>query len=260
MLSLAKIKALSTSGAYGGQRLLTSLSEVTSLSGSLFLSDLENWQGVGDELTIAEVDEIKAIVAGIEYDNMVESGGGVSDYVKIGEAEATADVAELAIDSIDSGDWIMWKLVIRNMLSNYVGNWVDSCELECNDLASNPTYTSYGELNYFLSTTKLQNVFNHPAAVLYYASAANVSGNGVYGHAVVDIFNPVSPGWKSTSYTSAQSGTAAIQSARNTGTNGIFIVGDLTKLLIRPNAGTLWLVGGMNEPPTLNMELYGIRG
>lgn len=65
---LPTISTLAASGAYGGYRLLSANSEVVLEAALAYAASLYSWQGASDELTTAEIDTIKALIAQAQYE------------------------------------------------------------------------------------------------------------------------------------------------------------------------------------------------
>jgi len=77
-LNLAELQSMIALGGYGGRGNNTPSTALLGLSAALFLSDLDIWQGAGDALTDAEIDDIEELVAQLEYDLMVEGDSPVN--------------------------------------------------------------------------------------------------------------------------------------------------------------------------------------
>lgn len=257
-LDLANINALADSGAYGGNRSLSPTTAATILCSALWMSDPENWQGAGYELTVDEIDEIEALVAELQYETMTEEEGTVGNFIKIAETIVTADSAEVYVDDFLSGDYIAFKLIIQGMLSNYASNWPDHVEVEFNDVQSNGAYASYGRFFYNAAPVNYENILNYPANLLYWGAAAAQQSTGIWGHTEMTIFMPEVTGWKAFNAVSTQGGYVANKLSAIIGTGSIIIVGALTKILVRPYYGTSFLAGGANEPSEMRMTLYGL--
>lgn len=82
-LNLPALQALIDLGGYGGRGNNNPSSAVLGLSAALFLSDLSIWQGAGDTLTDAEIDDIEELIAQLENDLMVTDDMYPQDRVKV---------------------------------------------------------------------------------------------------------------------------------------------------------------------------------
>jgi len=81
-LLLAELEAMAANGGYAGMVALSNFSAVMLLSASRgWLENLYNWQGVGYELSDAEIDTIKAYVAEMEREIMTNMIGVIFPYV-----------------------------------------------------------------------------------------------------------------------------------------------------------------------------------
>jgi len=80
---LATILALADGGGYGGGRTLTPNSAALLLCSAAYFLDYNRWQGAEFELTDDEIDTIDALVAQLELDLQVASGGGTMECVKV---------------------------------------------------------------------------------------------------------------------------------------------------------------------------------
>jgi len=258
-LDLANITALADSGAYGGNRSLSPTSAAIILCAALWMSELDNWQGAGSELTENEIDEIEEFVAELQYEVMTESEGAMGDLIKIAETVVTTDNAEVYVDDFLSGDYIAFKLIVQGMLSNYASNWPDHVEVEYNDIQSNGAYTSYGRFFYNGTPINYQNLLDYPANLLYWASAAAQQDSGIWGHFELTVFMPQIVGQKTYSSVSVQAGFTGTKISNTVGSGGIYIAQPLTKILVRPLYGTSFLAGGGGEPPEMRMTLYGMK-
>ena len=258
-LDLTNINALAASGAYGGNRSLCATSAVTVLCSALWMSNLDNWQGAGSELTEDEIDEIEALVAELQYETMTDEEEAMGDLIKIAETVVTTDSAEVYVDDFTAGDYIAFKLIVQGMLSNYASNWPDHVEVEYNDAQSNGAYSSFGRFFYNGTPVNYQNLVNYPANLLYWTAAAADQDAGIWGHAELTIFMPQIVGHKTYSSVSVQAGYTGTHLTNVVGSGGIFIAQALTKILVRPYYGTSFLAGGGNEPSEMRMTLYGMK-
>lgn len=257
LLDLAVLQALAAEGGYSGTFTLSDESALVALSSALWLDNLDIWQGEDYELTSAEIDEIQELTANLQYEltTHVSAGGNME---KIGEASIDSDTAEVYIDDITEGDWIVFKLVIQGMLSNKIGVWVDSVEVEINDVDENSAYSTFCRYFYNGAQSNYQILQNYPAAILYLAAAAANASDGIWGHVEITFFNPLITGHKALSFKSTVAGYTDDKIAHTVGECGIFVAAAIQKILIRPLTGTGWLAGGANEPAALTMTLYGL--
>ena len=258
-LDLAQINDLADSGAYGGGRILSPTSAATILSAGVWLSDLQNWQGAGYDLTEDEIDEIEALVAELEYEVMTEEGSEVADYVKIAESIYTSDVAEPYVDNFDSGDWKLFKIYLQGLRTDSSVSWVDHIEVEWNDDTDDETYYSYGRFNYYGTAQQYENIANYPANLFYYAAPTSLSSSGVQALVEYTVYSPQVEGYKGAEYRAVNPGYVTQRLTHVRGVNSILITDDLEKILLRSNAGTTFVVGGVGEPDELRMSVYGLK-
>ena len=88
-LTLADIQALAASVDYGGVGDIAPSSAALGLSAALFLSDLSLWKGAGYSLTDDEIDDIKAMIAGLENDLML-----TGDYFTVDRCQLTNNATQ----------------------------------------------------------------------------------------------------------------------------------------------------------------------
>jgi len=81
-LSLPAIEVLASVGGYAGVSFLSQTTAATLLSAAVWLSDTDNWDGSGYELTDVEIDRIKKIVANAESELMQNAIGMIIPSVQ----------------------------------------------------------------------------------------------------------------------------------------------------------------------------------
>lgn len=103
-LNLAALQALIALGGYGGRGFIVPSTAVVGLSAALLLDDLNLWQGASDELTDAEIDDIQAMVAQLEYDLMMTDEMYPLDRCKLRRSTSQVQVsgvgANLTFDTV----------------------------------------------------------------------------------------------------------------------------------------------------------------
>lgn len=259
-LNLDILQALAASGAYGGFRDLSPETAVTILSAGVWLSNLTNWQGVGDELTPLEIDEIEALVAELEFETMTEEGAPVGSYIKIAEAVAVEDIASLTVDDFDSGVFHSYELVIHGMKSNSVATWVDHVKMTMNGGVAATDYDFYGRLFYNAVNIDYENIGTFAGIpLLWAASTSTVSGQSI-GDCRVFFPDPQGDDFKRCNYRADVFGFATQRIIYTEGVGVWENESTLSSIKIEPNEGTLFKIDPDSNffPSELRMTLYGL--
>lgn len=260
-LSLPTLKALADATAdYGGGRLLEPLSAVTILSFAAFLSQRQFWTGEGLELTLSELDEIDALIGTLVNDVMV-GGESVMDYELIGQAFAINPTSFLAVDNLDSSDYLRYKVFVTGARTNKAINWVDHVLMNFNDDTTNANYSSISEFNVAGVSQHFQSIGSEPGVKQVFSATAVAASNGVFGSSETTIFNVKEGEFTNVNFAANVGGYVINQIARTSGTGLYKSEDEITKITIRPSLGTQFLMDRASPvlPSNLRMTVYGIR-
>jgi hypothetical protein len=251
-LDWSALLAMFTLGGYENNAVLSDSTALLALVGLTLMQESRIW------IDYTDADDIQESIA-TAIDEIVNGTPGTGDMIKIAEATASSNCAELSIDNFDAGDWIAYKLIIQGMITNYAALWVDVVELEINDVATNNAYATYGR--YFLNGTPInyEHILNYPANLMYWAAAALPATDGIFGFAEVTFYRPKVTQHKVAHYVSSVADSITGKVVYTQGTCGIYIASAINKILIRPANGTLFLAGGDSGSTTLTMTLYGLK-
>jgi hypothetical protein len=259
-LDLADIQALAASGAYGGHRLLSGATAALVLCSGVWLSELDNWQGADIELTQAEIDDIQAIVAELEYETMTESESAVGHYTKIAENIITEDVALVSLDDFDSGDFQSYELWITGLKTNYNISWIDHVQVQLNDDDTSADYDTLSIFEDVDSYARYENIGTFPGIEMYWAASTIYRTGAAIGHVKMLLYAPQGDDHKTVEWEGTASDYLAGRLIRTKGV-GIYKSEDpIIKLEISPVEGSLFVVDPDNpdKPSELRMTLYGL--
>jgi len=259
-LNLANIVALADSGAYGGNRTLSANTAAIALSAGAWLSALENWEGAGYNLTANEIDVISSMVATLEYElsdgaNLVQPA-----IVKIGEVVATSDVSSLLLNTIDSGDFLRYELVIQGLRSDYATAYYDWLILEFNGVSDNSKYASFNVMRDLLGQTTTENPNNYPAIGILGGCAGNDGDLQCRASVRLSIDCPENAEYKTMMWQSSIVSPVSGEMSNTSGSGTFENLGDITSIEIWPLSGTEFEVkpAPTLKPKKLTMSLYGV--
>lgn len=260
-LSLVEIQNLANSLAYGGERILSGNTAATLLCVAAWLSDLNVWDGVADDLSVDEIDEIDELVADIVHELISGDEPIVSDYVKIAEAIATSDCASLTIDNFDAGTFNMFKLFISGLKTNYANMYTDGILIQFNDYDENSDYNSFSTYDNIAQAYRYQHLVDSPGMVMEWGIPTEFVSNDDVGNFEATIARPQSSDRKTIVGECVQSGTVSIRIPISRMQGSLVTPMWITSITVLPRLGSLFKINPTYSeyPDELRMTLYGLK-
>ena len=252
---------MADSGAYGGHRSLSAISAVIVECADVWLPQLTNWQGAGDNLTDAEIDTIQAITATLQYEVMTPHMTTEHDYEQIWQATYDDDVASIVIDGFGSTAYARYELKISGMHSDTTASYYDPLYIRLNNVSTITEY--YTQLRLILQSGEYSLQYNNNKSGFYIQGACGSRqyDNRGAGSLNMTFFNPQGSDWQRMEYNGSLIGSISDYWANCNGAGIYRDTAPLSKIEIFPNYGTTFAVGGGGgtEPTALIASLYGIR-
>lgn len=250
---------LAASGAYSGGYELTDETAATILCVAVWLSNINNWDGAGYDLTLDEIDQIRALVAQLEND-ITQEAEGVGDYKLLDQVSANADVSDLTLDDWDADGYQFYRLIVSGLKTNDAST-ADSAVLQLN---GNTTVTDYNQqvvFSYNATQAIISSVGTHAGFVIYYCATAATAPSGTFGGFTADFFNPDSHHDKKLLQWDAAKGSEVANTVgREVGTGWFEDRDPIDEIKLLPYTGTEFLVDLLDDddPSFLVMSLYGL--
>lgn len=258
--NLPKIEALAAGGIYGGKRLLSSDGGVLLLCAAAYLSDLNQWQGASYDLTDAEIDTIKAMVAQATEDLLAETEDGVGDYVKLVENVYTSNVVEPTLSGIEPTDYRALKILVSGLMTNWGSSWVARIKLHMNGVKLANKYFGYGTLSYAGTVFNGATLTTDTGIILPYVAAADDRTSTFYGVLELTIFNPDVGNEKHIFYNGMVANDTQDEMGHFTGQGSVKDANEVTAISFVPVDGSTFLVGGdTTQPNELRLTAYGLK-
>lgn len=256
---LPTLLSLADSGAYGGNRVLSANSAVLALCAGVWLSELENWQGAGYNLTDDEIDEIDEIVATCQYEVMTENGGSVGAYQLIDEQEYTSDETDLTFENFDASEFSMLKLLISGLHSDTTTARDDPLQIKLNSVGTAGPYNSVSSLVNASGLTVTEYTGSVIGIRPHGVCGGTLGGLRTIGFFELTIVNPRDTYWKQMNWSGGIPSQRVGEALVSHGVGYFERTQPITKIEVAPSVGTGFEVGGVSEPDALRCSLYGVN-
>ena len=258
-LKLPEIETLSASGAYGGQRSLSSDTCVSLLSALAWMNQAYAWQGSSGDVTDAEWDDIQALTAQAEYELTTEASV-TTDYEKVASTSSAADIAYLELTGLDLDDYSQVEIFITGLLSDAVQYpQYDDVIMQFNGATSITSYSTIALYTDYNSLDHLNYNFNTGGIVLARSAPRWYTSESRSGYVNVVIPLPTDYNRKLVTWTGGFNGGYYSSFAVLSGTGEYRgSVDPITRVKIFPNVGNYFKAGASwTKPDRVQMSMYG---
>lgn len=258
---LPTIEALSVPSGYGGTKILSDESVVLLLCAASYLSDTRLWTGANYELTDAEIDTIKSMVARATDELLADGDSVVATYDLLGQAVYTSDTGECVISDIDVTGYSSLRVVCSGLLTSGALGDFENVWLQFNEDTVAANYNSFGRSWYGSTSAVINRIGDLGAIGMKFVARSDAPSVGVFGNFDMTIYNPVGNDNKHISFT-GMSGGGVVDEASLCFGQGVYLGGgDIVDLRLTPQTSFLFLIDPLDssKPSELRMSVYGVK-